>query len=65
MSNVVSISVFKDRKRGVISTEEEAAGWRAWANWKRENKRLMDERDGIRAPRQEQPRRPWPPLKPT
>jgi len=66
MREVITLAVWKDRKDRNTPfderyTEAEAAATRGWVNWKIENKRAMDERDGLVKPKLNTPR-PWPPV---
>ena len=57
LTNVVSISVYKDRRDKVPDpmTEEQAAMWRGYCAWKRTCYKVE--------PKEPVPHRPWPPQK--
>lgn len=65
MGKLISISVWKDKKRSIPvkkrTTEEDAARLRGYIAWKIMNKRAMDERDGLVKPAKPNTPRPWPP----
>lgn len=50
MSNVVTLAVFEQNKRGIPTSEESHAQQKAYTAFRMWHKRAMDERDGILTP---------------
>lgn len=50
MSNVVTLAVFEQNKRGIPTSEESHAQQKAYTAFRMWHKRAMDERDGITHP---------------
>ena len=50
MSNVVTLTVYKQNKNGIPATEESHAKQKAYTAFRMWHKRAMDERDGISHP---------------
>ena len=50
MSNVVTLTVYKQNKNGIPATEESHAKQKAYTAFRMWHKRAMDKRDGISHP---------------